>query len=1065
MLTNLRFPLVALLVSVCACVARAESDVLDLRGSWAFQIAGAEPSFPQANAPAQKTFSDSIELPGTTETRGKGPENPATEVMMLTRVRKFDGPAWYQRDVEIPAEWAGKRIELLLERTKYVQVWFDGQPRGEQRWASVPQRYILTDSAVAGKHVLTIVVDNRAERRPYEAEAHQYSDNTQTNWNGLLGRLELRAIGQVQAGKIQVYPEFEKRAFRLEIPFDNRGTAATAVQLKVEAESWNHEGSPHRPGIVNTTVQAGPGRSTATVVYPIGNDARTWDEFSPALYRLTVSLEIAGEKPERAEINAGFRELRRGKQILVNGRATFLRGKHDGCVWPLTGHPPLDVGGWVEYFTKLRTYGINHVRCHTWVPPEAAFAAADRVGIYLQPELAFWGTYNEKIRDALTPEAELVVQEYGNHPSFAMMTLGNEMGGDRTMMNALVQHLREIDPRHLYADGSNNVLWDPDYQPTNDFFATARAKTPATGSKSVPARGSYYFGDGYDGPVQWGPPGTRGDLRAANEGIPAAVIGHEIGQYTVYPNFREITKYTGVVAARNLMHFRESLRSHGMLDQAEAWFRASGALAASLYKEEIELALRTPEWGGIQLLDLQDFPGQGTALVGILDAFLDSKGLITPEEWRRFCSAIVPLARFDRYTWTAGENYSADVELAHYGPQDLRQARATWRLVSPVGEVVAEGSFAPTSFARGGLRSVGHLETALPKVTDAKRYDLEVVVANASQRYVNAWPLWVYPKLDDGVARPTPAVVRSWAAAKEKLRAGGAVLLIPEGQSLGYTVRGAYATDFWCWPMFSSAPGTMGLLIDANHPALKGFPTSTHSERQWSNIAHASTPVILTEGTAELRPVVQVIDNLARNEKLGLVFEAKVGAGRLLVSAVDLYSIADKPEVKQLLYGLTEYVASDHFAPRVTVAESALDIALTPSLAEKRPVSASSFHQPPWGAVPKPEAAVDGDINTRWTAKEGDAQAHLAVDLGQAAAVRTVQILWELDQAGYKYVVEGSADGTSWSVMSDQRENAFPAARHTLAIPSGAAPVRHVRVTVQATPNGKPASIRDLRVL
>ena len=104
-----------------------------------------------------------------------------------------------------------------------------------------------------------------------------------------------------------------------------------------------------------------------------------------------------------------------------------------------------------------------------------------------------------------------------------------------------------------------------------------------------------------------------------------------------------------------------------MLDQAHDFFKASGALAVVCYREDIEAALRTPEFGGFQLLDIQDFPGQGTALVGILNVFMENKGMIEPEQWRGFCSETVPLFRMEKYVWTNDETLTGKVQIAHYG--------------------------------------------------------------------------------------------------------------------------------------------------------------------------------------------------------------------------------------------------------------------------------------------------------------------------------------------------------------------------------------------------------------
>jgi hypothetical protein len=324
----------------------------------------------------------------------------------------------------------------------------------------------------------------------------------------------------------------------------------------------------------------------------------------------------------------------------------------------------------------------------------------------------------------------------------------------------------------------------------------------------------------------------------------------------------------------------------------------------------------------------------------------------------------------------------------------------------------------------------------------------------------------VYPAAVKTEVPPAVTVVRAYAAqAKVLLAAGRRVVLIPEGKLGGATVRGAYATDFWCWPMFNCAPGTMGLLIEDKHAALAAFPTAFHSERQWSTIAHTATPVILSAAPAGYRPIVQVIDNLARNDRMGLVFEGKVGAGALLVVACDLFSLAEKndPAAKQLLASVLAYAGSEKFAPTAALPLAVLDGCLRPSLAAGKTVTVSSTFTPPWGFVPTPANAVDGDINARWQAAADDKTPWVSVDLGRACDVDTVELLWEHDEPGYRYLVEGSADGATWTTLSDQSANASADGRHTLGVTAHG--VRHVRVKILGWPATRTAALREMRVL
>jgi len=619
-------------------------------------------------------------------------------------------------------------------------------------------------------------------------------------------------------------------------------------------------------------------------------------------------------------VDFGLRQFAaRRNQFTINGKPTFLRGKLDCCIFPLTGYPPMDKAGWLRVLATAKSYGINHYRFHSWCPPEAAFEAADELGMYLQPELPNKATAFQKPEHGgyLTREGELIFRAFGNHPSFVMFTLGNELGR-RPEMFEMVRHFKTIDPRHLYAQGSNNVHWEPSLAEGDDFWVTGKT------SKTLPVRGSFFQGDYPTPHIEHRPPSTMVDFSESIAGVPVPVVGHETGQFQVFPDFREIPRYTGVLKARNLEIFRDRLAAKQMLDQAGDFVRASGALSIICYREDIEAALRTPGLGGFQLLDLQDFSGQGTALVGILNAFMESKGLIAPEAWRQFCCETVPLLRMEKYTWTTDETFTGRIQVAHYGPADLPGARIAWTARDGQGRSVASGSPEPVTIQQGKVFDVGVLSFSLAGVKAPQKLSVEVAIQGTP--FVNRYDLWVYsPKVETTPPASVQVVRTLDAAAVKHLQEGGRVLLLPNLADLKHSIKGAFQTDFWCFPMFRRAaershvevaPGTLGILCDPKCPALAEFPTEFHSNWQWWHLVKNSRPIILDDTPAAYRPLVQVIDNFERNHKLGLVFEARVGKGGLLVCAIDLPGHQDKPEARQLLHSLLRYLGSDRFAPK-----------------------------------------------------------------------------------------------------------------------------------------------------
>lgn len=935
-----RWLLLGVFLLGCEGVVTARGTRLSLEGTWRFQLDPDKVGVEQAWY--AHTLDDTVTLPGTTDENHKGILKNEARDDRLSRVWYWKGPAWYQRRVTIPDAWAGKRIALLLERSKNTRVWIDQTFCGWEDTLSAPQLFDVTGSMTPGDHTVTILVDNA--RLPPVGPSHAVDERTQTNWNGIVGKIELQATDPVWLDDIQVYPDVENKEVRVRAAIGNITGKAYTGQIAVACTSTNVD-RPSALEAQTAKVKGDVNGSVTEFICQAGEKAPLWDEFQPALLSLTLDLKASTEDntfADRRSVTFGMRQFATQRsQFTVNGRPTFLRGKLDCCFFPLTGYPPMDMAGWLRVLSMAKSYGINHYRFHSWCPPRAAFEAADELGMYLQPELpnkrsAFNAPENQEaayhnidrlnvkssetkvsLYDYGKREGELILKAYGNHPSFVMFTLGNELGRTRGMYD-LVAHFRKIDPRHLYAQGSGNMHWNPSLPLGDDFWVTNKT------AKTLPVRGAFFQGDYPNPHIEHASPSTMVDFSDAIAGVPVPVVSHENGSFQVSPDFREIPKYTGVTRARNLEIFRERLLEAGMLDQAHDFVRASGALSVLCHREDIEACLRTGALGGFQMLDIQDFPGQGTALVGILNVFMESKGLITPAAWRQFCCETVPLLRMKKYTWTTDETFVGRVQVAHYGPADLPDARVTWKVTDSNGEEVRRDAFDPEMIEQGQVCEVDMFSLSLGDVTAAQK--LTITLAIEGTPYRNDYPIWVYPPKVDTNAPKGVVVTDSLSSPSSQmhLASGGRVLLLPKLDQLPRSIEGGFQSEFWS-PMFAVAarkrglkppPGTLGILCDPEAPALVAFPTEFHSNWQWWHLIKNARPVILDDTVHAYRPTVQVIDNFVTNHKLGLIFETRMGPGRLLVCAIDLLGHSDRPEARQLLHSLLQYAGSRAFYPK-----------------------------------------------------------------------------------------------------------------------------------------------------
>lgn len=868
-----------------------------------------------------------MRIPGTTDRAGLGPPEARFDQGHLVRAHKHVGPAWYERDVEIPEAWRGRFAEFIVERAIWsTRVWIDGRPvGGSEDSLTTPHRHGL-GALAPGRHRLTVCVDNSLQVS-LGTLSHSYTEETQSIWNGLVGRVELVARPALAIERVRPFLTFDREGLRVEVTLTNH--TRTPIGGRVLGRLLDGQGRLLGSG--SAVMNADHGSATESfAISPVGG-LPLWDEFDPQLCELEVTLEAEGAADRRA-LACGFRDFTRdGASLRVNGRPTFLRGNIECCVFPRTGHPPTDVASWLRIFEIARAYGFNHFRFHTWCPPEAAFAAADRLGIYLNPETptwidGFWPQEFTQPRMSVRPgpfgsdpavveftrrELRRMQDAYGHHPSFCMVTIGNELGNADWEIGArLIDEARAHDPRQIFAVSTAREL-----TPSDECFITHASKAGAT-------RGL-------------GKASTSWDFAAGLKGLDVPVVSHETGQRPVFPDWRTLRRFDGPLKPRNLEVFRDLMAARGLMRWNRAFTAASEAWALEQYRHEIEAIRRTPGFDGYQLLQLNDFTGQGEALVGLLDAFWEPKGEGTAASWGGFQAPTVPLSRIDKFTWVAGETFRAQALVSHFGSGPLKRTEATWRILDASGSLLASGHWPPADVMPGEVKELGELNYLLPDAPEARRLDLVVSVGGAQNR----WRFWVFPRPAAAPAEPRQILVAdAWSlAVRRALHEGRTVLLAPRALRHAEAFPGRFHSVYWSASMFSQPEGTLGLWCDPRHPALAGFPNDGHSDWQWRTVVEGSTVFVLDRAPPSLQPIVAQVPDFHFPRKLASLFEARVGRGRLLVCGLHL---GDADAAGQALRtSLVRYAESPAFRPRVDLPEAYLERLLAP--------------RPPTGSTPR----------------------------------------------------------------------------------------------------------------
>lgn len=882
--------------------------IVDLSGKWDVYLDETKRSL------SPESYPDSIVLPDSTSNAGLFRENTEIEYGCLTDMHKFEGYAWFRRYIEITPDMVGKYLTLFLERTRMTAIYIDGRECRFGDSLCSPHRFSLGGLS-EGTHELVIRVANVDYPT---GGGHMTSRDTQTNWNGIIGRIELQCY-DAYAEAVYVFPNIEQRTLsvRAEISGAQQGNAT--LRVFDENREYATSSANYNDGVLESNIQ-------------LPSDVPLWDEFVPNLLRLEIAIGS-----DIRTISFGMRQMKGdGLKLLVNGKETFLRGKHDGMVFPNTGYAPADVESWLEVFKTAKEYGINHYRFHTCCPPDAAFTAADIMGIYMQPELPFWGTIPDEFGDEhnyLREEGFRILREFSHHPSFVMMSMGNELWGSKERLNELIAGYRAVCPDKMYVGGSNNYQFVPCVLDEDDFFSGVRF------DRDRLIRGSYAMCDAPQGHIQTNEPNTLHNydplineaqalesvggeimiqygtemktVSAENADVlvpDVPVISHEVGQFAMYPDFNEIEKYHGPVQHLAYDAYKKGLEEKGLFSKWQDFFRASGKLSVQCYRNDIETALRSEQMSGFQLLDIQDFPGQGVATVGILNSFMENKGHVSAEEWRSFCSDTVVLANFGKYIYASGEDVACGIQLSSTRP-DFSAESVSWH-VEVCGETVASGNSALHTRGNRVSRYKSFVFSVVTEKPVTAKLKLNVDGTDIS----NSYDLYIYPEIDveisENMIRYGAKSVKITHDISEARNGNSIYVPLPDENSL----VGEYCTDFWCYGMFRSISesmgkpvptGTLGLYIKQRSELLGDFMAEYYTTPQWYALVSHSHCAEL-DGT-DIEPDVWVIDNPERRKKLALLYRDN----GVVCCTSRLWEIADRIEVKHFAAALVRYICGE----------------------------------------------------------------------------------------------------------------------------------------------------------
>ncbi|WP_287212149.1 sugar-binding domain-containing protein [Muribaculum sp.] len=922
--------IIFLLVCVFA-VSLSAVNRISLDGEWAFAVGD-----------TCRFTGDKILLPGSMVTRGKGDAvtdktiwtgstydstyyfSPAMAPFrekgnikypfFLTPGTHYVGNAWYERDVFIPAGYAGKSVLLHLERPHIEsQLWVNGVLVGADSSLVAPHIYDISDVMRPGyNNTLRVRVYNGVDNVCVGPDSHSVTDQTQGNWNGIAGYMYLEARPKQHVADMQIFPDVATKSIKVCMEFsqDLSGKQVTLVCSKY----GNKETICSKKYAVKG--------SYGEVNIKLGDKAALWSEFSPNLYTLSASVD-----GDTVTSVFGLREISiKGRQFYVNGNPVWMRGTVESCLWPDTGYAPTDVDSWLKVFKKCKEFGLNMIRFHSYCPPEAAFTAADLVGIYLQPEGPSWPNHGIKLGNGmaidryLLDETKRMVRKYGNHPSFCMLAAGNEPAGNWVeWCGDFVDYWKSTgDTRRVYCGASVGGGWA--FEPRSQYHVRGRARG-LNWNKRAPQSIDDFYNDITR--IE-----QRGKSGVKKFDINEPFLSHEQGQWCVFPDLKEIDRYKGAYKAGNFEIFKSLLEQGGMAHLSEKFLEASGKLQTLAYKYEIERNLRTPDYAGFQLLALNDYSGQGSALVGVLNVFWEEKGYCTSKEWRNFCAPVVPLAKFPKFIYADGDTVAVDFELYNASESALPNASVKY-VMNTDGKNILEETY------RLGQVPLGKnivMPSVAKKITVSEaplKVTLTATVSSNNKEVgENCWEFWVYP--DAGVLPVPDDILVADCFDKQvldRLSAGGKVLLTVAGKvKYGNDVVQRYLPVFWNTSWFKMRPPhTTGALIHKEHPLFDRFQSDTWANLNWWELVNNAQVMNLANFPRTYQSPVQPIDTWHLCRKLGMVVEAEVNGGKLFMTSMDINTKLDKRHVaRHMRNAILKYMSSGDFKPEMKVDTSVI---------------------------------------------------------------------------------------------------------------------------------------------
>lgn len=925
---------------------------ISMDGEWRFQLDARNEGESGRWYETGTRFADTIRVPGHWAVQGFGAETKEAK-------HSHHAPAWYAREVTVPADWAGRRIFFRCGGVyRYLKLWVNGQV-----YDAPPHSY----TEALAWDITPLVNPGQTNRLVLRVDPVQQPGDPLmgAGWDmaeflpipffggGIWGHVSLEARSERWMDGLAVRPKFDPRGVRVIVELNRRldpEGAATAVisdgdGRELARQTWSQKTFGVLPVL------------HGWIPLP---EAALWSPETPNLLTCRVELRGAnGQVLDQREERFGLREIKiDGHKILLNGRRIMLHGYGEGANYPDPILPPVDKAFYRERLAAARALGFNAVRHHSHALPEEYLEACDELGFLVQYELPIaYETYFRKAAenpvalDTYRRTWRAMVRRYRNHPSVFAWCMGNELYGYPTW-NWPVTRRNAIDiAAELYAVAKDEDPTRPVIDSDGLDLPMHKLDTPDAPHEGQSPNRDQDFANGvfdrgtldfHTPQFKWGLPLELPNRYGARDLPPVKpLIAHEDLNHFTFPRLnRVLDGYNGVVKMTWFEEARGKLRERGQLEESEIWAANSERLVEACMKMEWEALRRNPHWSGYHFWMLYDY---WTACDGLFDIRFQRKPAPRDEIVQRLnASLLVTQTGFPETTAVGGKDVTVRFPISNFTPESLPAGRLQWRMEA-AGLPVLKGEVNASTLPQGEVTEAGSVTFSLPAVTAITKATLHVTLHTGSTTVSNDWTCRLYPSetarpdfamplfADDSLGElplawgakpmpkeepyPTHAVYvteRMTPALAQAVEGGASLLWVRPQASLPFEVRN-YVAGWW--------DGSCGQMGNTGTRVLPVAPDFIHAlapegwlETDWHSPHHQAHAYQLDDWPQQPRLLIRSIDRFRRLANLALLCDFRVGRGHVVLSGFDLAGPGSDPMRSHLLARLMEFAATpaDH---------------------------------------------------------------------------------------------------------------------------------------------------------